>query len=508
MKGAQMTAMSDVDASPNRKAIDGAPALERSFRLRTSFAFSLAFISPVVALYGVFDLSIGTAGPSFWLAFPLIFVMQLVIASVLGELVSQWPVEGSIYQWTRRLAGARAGWFGGWVYIWTLVVSMASVSTGAAQFLLRALGVNASSGELAAVAVGVVLVGLLINVAGSLALRIVVTVSIIAETLSTIGVGVLLLFHRHQHLSVLTSGGVHGLSRAYVSGPFLLAIAILGYSFVGFESAGSLAEEVHEPRRNLPRAMIFSMAFVAIIVSFAGLALILSTPNMHAVLAGKVADPVYATLTANLGSSIARVAEIMFTVAFLASFLAVQTTASRMVWSYARDRALPGAGVLSRLSAKRKEPAWALLAVSIIAVVILLLAQATPKIYELLVNFSAAGFFAAYLFPLIGALVARRRGTWTPGPFTLGRASLPLGCVAVLFALAQFINIAWPRHSYPEWYLNWAVWLVTGVILVTGLILYRRVYPRMTITVAASDDADEVTPDRLGTPLAVSSTVS
>lgn len=464
---------SDVDTA-------GQPALERSFRLRTSFSFSLAFISPVVALYGVFGLSMETAGPSFWLAFPLIFITQLVIAAALGELVSRWPIEGSIYQWTRKLVGARAGWFGGWVYIWTLVVSMASVSTGGAQFLLRAIGVNASSRGLVAVAAGIVLVGWLINAAGSLALRIVVTVSIIAETLSTVGVGVLLLFHRHQHLSVLTSGGTHGFNWAYLSSPFLLAVSILGYSFVGFESAGSLAEEVHEPRRNLPRALIFSMGFVAVIVSFAGLALILATPNLGAVLGGRVSDPVATTLSANLGTGVAKAAEYMFTIAFLASFLAVQTTASRMVWAFARDRALPGAAVLSRLSPKRREPVIAVAVVSVAAVVVLVLGQATPRIYELLVNFAAAGFFAAYMFPLVGGLIARRRGNWSSAPFSLGRASTPIAVVATLFAAAQFINIAWPRSIYPQWYLNWAVWLVTGVILLSGALLYRFVAHRIT----------------------------
>ena len=99
-------ALSEVESGDSQQ-------LERTFRFRTSFAFSLAFISPVVALYGVFGLSIETAGPSFWLAFPVIFVMQLVIAAALGELVSRWPIEGSIYQWTRKLVGMRAGWFGG-----------------------------------------------------------------------------------------------------------------------------------------------------------------------------------------------------------------------------------------------------------------------------------------------------------------------------------------------------------------------------------------------------------
>ena len=42
--------------------------LKREFRLWSSFAFAFAFISPIVALYGIFGLAIMTAGPSFWWA--------------------------------------------------------------------------------------------------------------------------------------------------------------------------------------------------------------------------------------------------------------------------------------------------------------------------------------------------------------------------------------------------------------------------------------------------------
>ncbi len=37
-------------------------------------------------------------------------------------------------------------------------------------------------------------------------------------------------------------------------------MAFVGFSFVGFESAGSIAEEVHDPRQNLPKAVIFSIS--------------------------------------------------------------------------------------------------------------------------------------------------------------------------------------------------------------------------------------------------------
>ena len=80
-------------------------SLKREFTLWSAFAFAFAFISPIVALYGIFGLAYSTAGPGFWWNFLLVFGGQLLVAMIFAELVSKWPVEGSIYQWTRRLSG-------------------------------------------------------------------------------------------------------------------------------------------------------------------------------------------------------------------------------------------------------------------------------------------------------------------------------------------------------------------------------------------------------------------
>ena len=92
------------------------------------------------------------------------------------------------------MLGPRGGWIGGWVYIWTLVVSLASVATGAAGFAARVVGVTPTGWQLASLTIAFLLLGTVVNVSGSRALKVVITASIIAETLGTVGVGTILLF--------------------------------------------------------------------------------------------------------------------------------------------------------------------------------------------------------------------------------------------------------------------------------------------------------------------------
>lgn len=466
--------------------------LKREFTLWSAFAFAFAFISPIVALYGIFGLAYSTAGPSFWWNFLIVFGGQLLVALVFAELVSRWPIEGSIYQWSRRLLGQGYGWAAGWVYMWTLVVAMSAVATFAAGFVANVFGWEPGAGGLALVAWVILVLGTAANIAGRLVLRLLMTASIIAEIVGSVGLGVwLLLFHRENSASVLTSDfSTEGYFA--VSGPFLIAMAFVGWSFVGFESAGSIAEEVRNPRRNLPKAVIFSITFIALIVAFSALSIILAMPEE---IAANSADPVYDTLAFQLGDGAAKVAEILFTIGFLASFLALQTSASRLIWSYARDGALPAAKLLSRLTPGQKQPVVALLVATTVGTVIIVLSQLAPDFYTLLLNFTSGGFYLAFLFPLVANLLVRTRGGWTAGPFSLGRWSVPVAVVAVVWATFQFLNIAWPRDFYPDApFLNWSVALAVVGLAVVGSAIYLSRRGEIT-TVPVSEVLDELEDD-------------
>ncbi|GAS97595.1 amino acid permease [Mycolicibacterium canariasense] len=456
--------------------------LRREFSLWSAFAFAFAFISPIVALYGIFGLALAAAGPSFWWGFALVFGGQLLVALVFAMLVSRWPLEGSIYQWSRRLLGTSYGWLAGWVYMWTLVIAMATVALGAAGFVANIAGVEAPSGGLRAVIALVILVGgTAINLIGRGALKVFMTASIVAEVIGSVGLGTwLLLFHRQNSISVLFDGGGPDTGAwAYLSGPFLIAVAFIGFSFVGFESAGAIAEEVHQPRRYLPKAVLFSLTFIALVVAYSSLAIILAIPDLDAVAAGSVADPVYETLTAALGHGIAKPVEVLFVIGFIASFLALQTSASRVIWAYARDGALPAATALARLRGSARIPVLAILVTTVVGGALFGLSIVAGDIYSLMVNFTTGGFYLAFLFPLIGFVVVLARRQWSDGAFSLGRATVPVAVLAAVWAVLQMLNISWPRPVYDQRYLDWSVWIGVAVVLAVGIAILVGVRGRI-----------------------------
>jgi amino acid transporter len=449
--------------------------LSRGFSFRSALALAFADVSPIAAVYAIFTLGLFAAGPKFFWAFPIVLVGQLLVAGVFGELASRWPYAGSVYQWSRHVRGTTWGWAAAWAYMWGLTIALGTLSYAASGFLLQIFGVAPSRWVTATVAIVIIALGTGVNIVGRRVLKIMVIASITCEVVGSVGLGiVLLVFYRENPFSALFfSAGIPD-AGTWTSGPMLLAIAFVGWSFLGFEAAGSVAEEVDDPERNVPKAIVFGLLLVGLVVMFSSAALILAIPNLNEVVAAQSGDVVSDTLTAHLGAGVTKPLLAMFVIGFLSSFLAVQAAVSRCIWGAARDRSLPGSKVLGKLAGPERLPVNAIALTAIVAAVFILMAGS--QFYNVLVNFNIIGFYIAFGVPVIGAAIARLTGKWQPGPFNLGRWGAPITYVASLWIIFETVNVAWPRIQVGQpWYINWASVLTTAVLTVVGVAIYLTV---------------------------------
>src|SRR5215204_2657671 len=454
--------------------------LSKGFTFRSAFALAFADISPIVALYAIFTLGLFSAGPAFFWAFPIVLIGQLLVAAVFGELASRWPYAGSVYQCARHGQGTRWGWFAAWAYMWGLTIALSALSYGAAGFLLEIFDVKSPTRWLTtSVALLIIALGPLTNMVGRRVLKVMIVASIIAEVLGSVGLGtVLLVFYRVNPISTLFDGfGTQG-NGLWLTGPALVAIAFVGWSFLGFEAAGSIGEEVEEPERNVPKAIILSLFFVALVVMYSSLALILAIPNLSRVMSAQSGDPVADTLVAHFGAGIGRPLLILFVIGFLSSFLAVQAAVSRCVWGSARDRSLPGSGLLDQLRGPERLPVYSILLTGIVAGLLVLIAGS--DLYSVLINFTTIGFYIAFGVPVAGAALSHLSGTWRPGAFSLGRWSAPVTYAAVVWVAFETINIVWPRPTPgTPWYITWSMVITTVVLGAIGIMVYLSVRGRI-----------------------------
>ncbi|OZC57159.1 hypothetical protein CH289_04555 [Rhodococcus sp. RS1C4] len=449
--------------------------IRRRFGLMSVFAVAFAFISPIIALYAIFDLGLGIAGPSFWWAFAVVLVGQLLVALVFGELSSRWPEEGGVYAWAGRLVGTRFAWCTGWVYIWTLLTLNSAAAFAASTFAAALCGIdNPNTTTRLAFALAFIVAATAVNLVGRRLLEIFVVMSVICEVIGSLVVGtVLLLVHRNNDISVIFSGFSDG-GAAYAAGPFLAAVAVVGWALIGFESAGDLAAEVTEPERNVPIAQIASLVLVAATVMYAGLALVLAVPDLDAVANGAVGDAILETIATNLGSNVVVPLTVVVCIGFTAGIAAVCTALSRSVHAMAAFRSLPLSPILVRRSITDDVPRPALVLTSLLACLLLALAVSTG-FYDVMISMSTGGFYIAFLFPVAAALITRLRGQWSRGRFSLGRtAGVIVNTAAAVWLVAEIVNISWPRAIGQPWYIEWGcllMYLCTGLL---GAVVFRQ----------------------------------
>ena len=116
-----------------------------------------------------------------------------------------------------------------------------------------------------------------------------------------------------------------------------------------------------DPSRRIPKSMRMTIYVGGFAATFVCLALVLAVPDFGAVISGADADPVSTVLGAAFGPVGSKVVLGVVLVSFLSCALSLQAAASRLLYSYARDRMLPGSALLARISPRLHVPPHALL---------------------------------------------------------------------------------------------------------------------------------------------------
>lgn len=177
---------------------------DRSMSMLENFALGFTYLSPVVGVYTLFDASLHTGGsPMIW-SYVIAGIGQFLVALVFGEVVSQFPISGGIYPWSRRLVGRKWSWVTAWVYVWALFSTIAAVATGAAPFLALLTGAPSTPLITTAIALGLIIFSTACNLVGTKLLARVAMFGFVCELVGALFVGgYLLAFHRVNSLASL-----------------------------------------------------------------------------------------------------------------------------------------------------------------------------------------------------------------------------------------------------------------------------------------------------------------
>jgi amino acid transporter len=198
---------------------------------------------------------------------------------------------------------------------------------------------------------------------------------------------------------------------------------------------------------------------------------------------------------------------LLIVFAFFSCGTSIQGAGSRLMFSYARDGALPASSWVASVHKRFKTPVNALLAGAVVTALFVLLEFISPthdvkigfitypantNVLVSLISFGVSGIYLSFLLTVIGVIVARVRG-WIPaGKFRLGRWAWPVTVLAGAYLLAMFVNVVAPTGlSSPRSYFNldWITLLVMFVVFVVGVIFFLAAHGGRALSTHMRDDA-------------------
>jgi basic amino acid/polyamine antiporter, APA family len=410
--GAQPTITQDVASQPEE--------LARAISAPLLFFYVLGDVlgSGIYALIGVMAAQVGGA---FWTSFVVGVAAAMLTGFAYAELITKYPHAAGAAMYAGRAFNNR--FFTFLVAFCTVAASLAATGALALAFsgyFLELLVALLSVPLLLAALVFVVVLAF-INFRGiseSVKLNLAMSVTEIAGLALVLAIGIVVLFAGGADLGrpfEFNEGG----------NPALLALAgatLAFFAMTGFENAANVAEEVHNPSRVYPRALLGGMVSAGLI--YLVIAFIASMVVPTGTLAGSevaLLEVVRQGFPAFPGWLFAIIACIAITNTCLVALI----TNSRIMYGMARENVVPR--IFARTHQSRRTPWVAIVFTTIIALI--LIVGVGEQGVNTLASATVAFLLAVFTLVCVCALVLRRDSV-PQEHYTAPTAILALGVVA------------------------------------------------------------------------------
>ncbi|MFD5734082.1 amino acid permease [Streptomyces sioyaensis] len=428
--------------------------LRRSMGLFQLICFGIGAIVGTGIFVGLSD-TVAKAGPAVLVSFVLAAVTCVFTAFSFAELGGAIPVSGSSYSYAYATLGERTAFLVGWCLLLEYGISVSAVAVGWSQYLNELLG-SLTGWQLPAALCNPPGDGGLVNVpavvvmllAALLLVRGIRESARATAAMAVLKLAILVLFcaiglsaFRAGNLSPFAPEGVAGITSG---------ASVAFFSYIGFDAITTAGEEVKNPRRNIPVAIMVCIGVVTVLYCLVAAAAIgaLSADDV----AGR---PAALSLIVNrvthstLGGGVIAFGAV---VAIASVVLAVMYGQTRILMSMSRDGLVPR--IFERVSPRTSTPVantW------IVTAVFAVPAAVVPL--DAVMNLSTIGTLAVMVAVNLSVMVLRRT-----------RPDLPRRFRVPLFPVSPLLGIAF--CLYLSYGTGPATWLQFAGFLVAGALVY------------------------------------
>jgi amino acid transporter len=418
-----------------------------------SLGQSVANIAPTLTPALNVAVVAGLAGVGSWISYLISTVGLLFVGASIATLARRHPLSGSYFVYIGRTLGPVAGMLSGWAmiaaYLGTGVAVMLSMSIFLDNFL-TACGLSRFTPPswLVTIAVsGIVLFAVYRDI--KLSSRI----GLLLEAISVAIIIALVAAVVGRHGTVIDP---EQFSEKVKLGSVMSSLTFAVFSFVGFESAATLAKETRNPERTIPLAVLISAGVVGLFFTVMAYLMVMGV-NDDADKLGSSASP-FADMAAAAGLPWA--AGIVYFAALISGFacaLASVNAASRMIFSMGRYKFFHPK--LGRVHSAHRTPHVAA-GISVGVVLVMTLAM-TPL--PLLDAFGYIGTFATFGFLVVYLLISVVSPMDLHKDGLMKRRHVVIGAVGALLMAFVIFGSVYPAPPYP---FNWLPYLFAAYMVI------------------------------------------
>jgi amino acid transporter len=447
-----MVAATDIQAVPA-----AAQLKHGALSLPETIGQSIANIAPTLTPALNISVVAGLAGVGSWLSYLIATVGLVFVGACIASLARRHPEAGSYFVYIGRNFGPMTGALAGWAMILAYVTTAVAVVYGFPIFLGNFLAVFKLTLSFPVLVVfGLAFLALV----GYAAYRDIQVSSRVGLVMETISIGIIIIItaivvgkhgtvvdHTQLDIAHLKFGGV------------MSAMAFAVFSFVGFESAATLAKESANPRRNVPFAVVGSAVVAGTFFTIMAYLMVMGMGDNAGAIGGSSSP--FADMTNKAGLPWA--AGVVYFAAMISAFacaLACINASSRMLYSMGRYQFLHRS--MGLVHATHKTPHIAVMfSTGLVAVLFLaLLPQGLLNGFGLTGTIATYGFVVVYFGVCCTAPVdAYRAGMLRPHHLIFG----VLGAALMAFVIFGSV-VPYPAYPYNLLPPAFVIFLVIGGI--------------------------------------------
>ncbi|KAG0704285.1 amino acid transporter [Suillus ampliporus] len=448
---------------------------KREFSLLETISFSMSILAVSCGITTGYSYPLLSGGhfAMVWAWFIACIFITCVAASM-AELASSMPTSAGLYYFSAKMASkersALASWITGWSNITGQVTLICSINFSCTELITTAIAMGTDgrvvlgSGATFGILMAIHLSQSILCSAGTRILARMTIVTLVLILTTTIGAIVsLLVCAGDQRASSKDAWTKFENNTGWSNNvwAFILAFTSPMWSLTGYDSAAHIAEETAGAARAAPIAILVGVVATEILGWLYYIAASYATSSVPDIMQSKLALPLGQVFLNVLGKKGALI--LWCSITFLCG-CSQAVDASRVIFAFSRDNALPGSRWWKRINHTTQTPVNAVWFAMILSAICGTLVFSTTA-FNSLASASVIGLYISYVTPIY-CRVTWGKNKLQPGPFNLGWWSFPIGWIGIVWVAFMVVMLLFPyTQTANVQTMNYSVVIVMAVFI-------------------------------------------